>query len=78
MELNKATAKLGHITSTTLFILSLLPYFNIYLQEGKSFCFKPPGNKPHTGCWVILFLFKCVQALKNVIEIYICQGDIMT
>ena len=49
MELNKATAKLGHITSTTLFILSLLPYFNIYLQEGKSFCFKPPGNKPHTG-----------------------------
>ena len=67
MELNKAAAKLGHITSTTLFILSLLPSFNIYLQEGKSFCFKPPGNKPHTGLCGILFTGLFKLGIKKIV-----------
>ena len=64
MELNKVTAKLGHITSTTLFILSLLPSFNIYLQEGKSFASSPQAIS-HT----LVCVESCSQDYLNVLGI---------
>ena len=64
MKLNKATAKLGHLTSTTLFILSLLPYLIFTYKRGNLFASSPQAIS-HT----LVCVESCSQDDLNVLGI---------